>query len=197
MKRIIIFAILFGIGIKSVAQNNDLVSFEKERIKYDKKSMLVLGSWAAANMAIGAIGTGTHNNQHRYFHQMNVIWNSANLLIAGLGYLAATRENTDNLTLTKVLLHQNNKEKTFLFNAGLDLVYISSGLYLTERSRRNADPSKLKGYGNAVMMQGGFLLLFDVIMYNIHHQHGKKLAAFTDKFTLVGSPAGMSLVYQL
>ncbi|MEO6233187.1 MAG: hypothetical protein ABJB11_01645 [Ferruginibacter sp.] len=197
MKSILLFAILTGFTIKSFAQTYDMINFEKERIKYDKKSMLVLGSWAVANMAIGAIGTNTNNNQHRYFHQMNVIWNSANLLIAGLGYLAATHEKADNLTLTKVLLHQNNKEKTFIFNAGLDLVYISSGLYLTERSRRNADPSKLKGYGNAVMIQGGFLLLFDVIMYNLHHQHGKKLAAFTDKITLAGSPAGMQLTYRL
>ncbi len=197
MKSILVFVIFAGIGIKSVAQTSDLLSFEKQRIKYDKQSMLVLGSWAAANMAIGAIGTNTDNNQTRYFHQMNVIWNSANMLIAGLGYLAATREKTDDVTLTKVLLHQNNKEKTFILNAGLDLVYISGGLYLTERSRRNTDPAKLKGYGNAVMMQGGFLLLFDVIMYNLHHQHGKKLAAFTDKITLAGSPAGMSLVYRL
>lgn len=84
----------------------------------------------------GAIGTNTSNREVRYFNQMNVIWSSTNLLFAGLGYWGATKENTNDLTLSKVLLHQNKVEKTFLFNAGLDVAYVTAGLYLTERSKQ-------------------------------------------------------------
>ncbi len=159
--------------------------------------MLVLGGWGAVNIVGGAIGTRTHNPEARYFHQMNVIWGSTNLLIAGLGYLSATKENTSGLSLSTVLAKQHKMEKTFLLNAGLDLAYITTGLYLSERSRRNADPSKLKGYGNSTMLQGGFLLLFDALMYGLHTKHGKKLTKFTDKVTVLGGPGGLVLNYKL
>ncbi len=197
MNKVFILFILLVSSSIAFAQTNELVIFEKERISYDKKAMLVLGGWSVANIATSAVATNTSNRQHKYFHQMNIIWNSTNLLIAGLGYWGASKEKTEGLTLTSVLKHQNSKEKTFLFNAGLDVAYITGGMYLTERSRRNIEPAKLKGYGNAVILQGGFLLLFDVIMYSLHHQHGKRLAGFTDKITLVGSPAGFALAYRL
>lgn len=197
MKLIFLSILATAFGLQVSAQSMDLLSYEKERISIDKTGMLVLGGWSVVNIATGAIGTNSNNREHKYFHQMNMIWNGVNLLLAGAGYLGAVNEKTDNLTLTKVLLHQNAKEKTFIFNAGLDLAYITGGLYLKERSRRNADPSKLKGYGNSIMLQGGFLLIFDAVMYTLHHQHGKKLGAFTDKVTLVGTPVGMAITYQL
>ncbi|MEO6733531.1 MAG: hypothetical protein ABIN01_20070 [Ferruginibacter sp.] len=197
MKKLLLIFTLANVVIAGRCQTTELLSFEQHRIKAVKKGMLVLSGWSVANIIGGSVGTGTANKEVRYFHQMNVIWNSANFLIAGLGYWGASKENINDLTLSKVLLHQNKTEKTFLFNAALDATYITAGLYLTERSRRNTDPSKLKGYGNSVMFQGGFLLLFDVIMYNLHRQHGKKLTGFADKIIVVGSPAGISLGYQL
>lgn len=180
-----------------ICQTNNLSSCERERINITKKGMLVLGSWSAANIIVGAIGSNTSNREVHYFHQMNMIWSGANLLLAGLGYWGATKENTNDLSLSKVLLHQNKVEKTFLFNAGLDAAYITAGLYLTERSKRNADPSKLKGYGNSVMLQGVFLLLFDGVIYTLHQRHGKKLTNFTDKLTVLAVPAGLTLTYRL
>ncbi|MBC7890000.1 MAG: hypothetical protein H7Z13_19150 [Ferruginibacter sp.] len=178
-------------------QTNDLLSFERQRINTTKNGMMALGGWSAANIIVGVIGSNTGNREVRYFHQMNVIWSGTNLLFAGLGYWGATKENTNDLTLSKVLLHQNKVEKTFLFNAGLDAAYITAGLYLTERSKRNPDPSKLKGYGNSVMLQGGFLLLFDAVMYFLHQQHGKKLTNFTDKVTVIAGPTSFALSYRL
>jgi hypothetical protein len=197
MKKILLLFALAITGFAGICQTNDLLSFERQRIDITKKGMLVLGGWSAANLIVGAIGSNTGNREVRYFYQMNVIWSGTNLLFAGLGYWGATKENTNDLTLTSVLLHQNKIEKTFLFNAGLDVAYIAAGLYLTERSKRNADPSKLKGYGNSVMLQGGFLLLFDAAMYTLHHQHGKKLTNFTDKVTVLAGPAGFALSYRL
>lgn len=197
MKKLMFLFISACVGINSFCQVNDLASFERQRISITKKGMLVLGAWSAANMVTGVVGSNTRNREVRYFHQMNVIWNSVNFLLAGLGYLGATKENTSDLTLSKVLLHQNKVEKTFLFNAGLDVAYVTAGLYLTERSKRRTDPSKLRGYGNSVMLQGGFLLLFDAVMYTLHLQHGRKLNYFTDKITVIAGPAGFTLAYRL
>ena len=197
MKQIALTLLFTTMMISVFCQINERSSFEQELAGISKKGMLVLGGWGAVNIIGGAIGTRTHNPEVRYFHQMNVIWGSTNLLIASLGYLSAKKKNTSGLSLSSVLANQHKMEKTFLLNAGLDLAYITTGLYLSERSRRNADPSKLKGYGNSTMFQGGFLLLFDALMYSLHSRHGKMLTKFTDKVTVLGGPGSLALIYML
>ena len=196
MKKILLLLTFTVAHFAGICQTTDLKSFDQQRISITKKGMLTLGGWSAANIIAGAIGSGANNRQTHYFHQMNMIWGATNLLFAGLGYWGATKENSNDITLTKVLLHQNRIEKTFLFNAGLDLTYVTAGLYLTERSRRKSDPSQLKGYGNSIMLQGGFLLLFDAVMYSLHHGHGKKLAPFTDKVMVMAAPTGFAVNYR-
>lgn len=197
MKQIALTLLLTTTIFSVFCQTSERSSFEQARISITKKGMLALGGWGAVNMVGGVIGTKTRNPEVRYFHQMNVIWGSTNLLIAGLGYWSAARENTNGLSLSSVLAHQHKVEKTFLLNAGLDVAYITTGLYLSERSRRNADPSKLKGYGNSTMLQGGFLLVFDALMYSLHSVHGKKLTKFTDKVTVLGGPGSLVVNYRL
>ena len=51
-----------------------------------------------------------------------------------------------------------------LFNAGLDVGYMATGAYLWERGIRK-DSRGLKGYGQSLILQGGFLFTFDLIMY--------------------------------
>lgn len=199
MKNTLLLIVLGLTTLTSAAQQNSdaLYRFEKQRVQYTKNAMLVLGGWSAVNLTVSAFATKTHNREMRYFHQMNVMWNSINLGFAAMGYWGAGKENIKNPTLRSVLKHQNGSEKTFLFNAGLDCAYIATGLYLTERSKSRVDPAKLKGYGNAIMFQGGFLLLFDGVNYFIHNQHGKKLNAMLDKVELSGGPGQLSLVCRL
>ena len=197
MRKIVLPLVFAFAGYAGVCQQNELSAFEQERNSITKKGMLVLGSWSAASIIVGAVGSSTANREVHYFHQMNMIWGGTNLLFAGLGYWGATKKNTKEVTLSNVLLHQNKIEKTFLFNAGLDAAYITGGFYLRERSRRNADRSKLTGYGNSVMVQGGFLLLFDAVMYALHQRHGKKLQNYTDKVVVVATPIGFTLTCQL
>ena len=124
-----------------------------------------------------------------------MMWNSVNLALATVSYISAGKETTNNLTLSNVLNHQNKTEKLFLFNTGLDVAYVTAGFYLKERGNSNLNPAKLKGYGDAVIMQGGFLLLFDAVMYAVHNKHGKNLNNFTDKVQLVAGPLGVAMVY--
>jgi hypothetical protein len=196
-KNLVLLIISIYSYLTGTCQNDALQSFEQQRISTIKKGLLILGGWSVSNIIAGAVGSHSSNKEVHYFNQMNVIWGGTNLLIAGLGYLGANKENTNGATLSKVLLHQNKVEKTFLFNAGLDVAYVAAGFYLAERSKQQTDPAKLKGYGNSVKMQGGFLLLFDAIMYKVHQQHGKKLINFTDKISIVASPTAFVLTYRL
>ena len=179
----------------SFSQKIDLTRFEKQRVSYSKNAMIGLAGWSVANLVGSGIATNTRNKEMRYFHQMNVMWGGINLAIAGLGYWGAGREKIDNPTLEAVLKHQNKIEKTYLINAGLDVVYIGSGLLMNKTSDNQKNPEKFKGYGNSIMMQGAFLLLYDAVMYAIHRKHGKQLKGMDDKLTFNAGPGAVSLTY--
>ena len=157
----------------SASAQLDLKQFNKERLQLTKNGMLVLGSWSAVNIITGGIGLGNSTGETEYFHRMNLIWGSVNLVIAGASYLSLTRRKTD-LSFADTRKEQSRIEKTFLLNGTLDLVYITAGFYLCEKGNSDSNPDKYKGFGKSVIMQGGALLLFDGMMYILQVNHGKK-----------------------
>ena len=47
-------------------------------------------------------------------------------------------------------------------------------MVLRSEAKSNIEKADLyKGYGNSLVLQGGFLLLFDWIAYTIHRNHAK------------------------
>lgn len=195
MRKTFLLTCFMAFYLISFSQKDILIKFEKDRIEYSKKSMLVLGGWSVANIMVSGIATNTHNKEMRYFHQMNVLWGGINLAIAGLGYRGARREKIDDPSAATVQKHQNKIEKTYLINAGLDLVYIGGGLLMNQTSGNQKNPEKFKGYGNSIMLQGGFLLLYDVINYAIHRKQGKQLNRMVEKLTVSGGPGSLSMTY--
>lgn len=101
--------------------------------------------------------------QTKYFHQMNAAWNSVNLAIAGFGYYGLRNQSVD-LSLAETITEFHNFEKILLFNAGLDVGYMAIGAYLWERGIRK-ESNRLVGYGKSMILQGGFLFTFDLVLY--------------------------------
>jgi hypothetical protein len=63
-------------------------------------------------------------------------------------------------------------ENLLLINSALDVGYIGAGFllrYFSTGSENRAD--LLKGYGNSVILQGSFLLVFDLVMYGLLRDH--------------------------
>jgi hypothetical protein len=170
--RILLMALLVG-GVTLHAQTS-LPEFNQQRFRINQTGFLVLSSWSAANIVSGIVGQASSGGQSKYFHQMNLIWGSVNLLIALPGYLAARKGNS-RLSLEGSVKGQGGTEKTFIFNAGLDLAYLAGGAWFLEKANNSSNPDKYRGYGKSILLQGGFLLLFDAIMFSSHNQHGKKL----------------------
>ena len=195
MQKILLLICFTAVCLSAFSQKDVMIKFEKERVNYTKKSMLVLGGWSVVNIVGSGFATNTRNKEVRYFHQMNVMWGGINLALAGLGYYGAGREKIDNPVLADVLKHQNRIEKTYLINLGLDVVYVGAGLLMNKTSDNQKNPEKFEGYGNSILLQGGFLLLYDAIIYSIHRKHGKKLDGLVDKVQLTGGPGSVSLVY--
>jgi len=173
----------------NVSSQTNLLAFDKERVSITKSGMLVLGSWATANIIVGVIGQWSSSSETKYFHQMNLIWGAVNLAIALPTYLSLNRQDAP-ASLAESVKQQANIEKTFLFNAGLDIAYIASGFYCKEKSNSDSKHDLYRGYGNSLLVQGGGLLLFDVAMYLMHVQHGKKIYKILSSLQLSGNSIG-------
>jgi len=176
MKKYTIWLALVALGLTGQAQVTGirLPAFNQEKNSLNKKAFLVLGSWSAASILAGIAGQATSSGEAKYFHQMNIIWGSVNMLIALPGYLAARKNNTGQ-PLAATLKGQATTEKTFLFNAGLDIAYLAAGAWLLEKGNSGSHTDRYNGYGKSVLLQGAALLLFDAVLYTAHRRHGKKL----------------------
>lgn len=155
-----------------------LREFSEQRIRHQKTLGLTLGGYSLGNIALGSVMASRTSGETKYFHQMNVYWNLINLGIAGAGLLGSRKRNSNGETLAQAIRQHQTMKQVLLFNAGLDVAYIVGGAYLRERSRaglpvtRPDRAEQLRGYGKSVMLQGGFLLAFDMVNYLIFKNRG-------------------------
>lgn len=140
----------------------------EHRLKVNQTGMIVLGSWAVGNIAVGLAGSLKSNGEAKYFHQMNLMWNVVNAGIAGFGLYSALNSSAD-LPLLESLGEHEKIKRILLFNAGLDVGYMAAGFYLRERSLRADNPERLRGFGNSLVLQGAFLFAFDLAMFFTHN----------------------------
>jgi len=171
MKRtVLLIAVMFLLGNAAGilgAQDITVEDLDQRRNRIHAAGMLTLGSWALANIGANTALYFSTDEDIRYFYQMNVLWNFINLGVAGLGYYGSVLAGPSN-DLFAAVDAQYNLEKVLLLNAGLDAAYIMTGLFLMEYGR--SFPSRqtmFRGYGQSLLLQGGFLLVFDLVMYGI------------------------------
>ena len=160
---LILIQLLFSGWLLAQTSNESLAEINLDRIQLNSNGMLILGGWAVSNIIIGGVGMTQTSENTYYFHQMNTAWNSVNLAIAGFGY-TGLRNQSANLSVSDTIFEFQNFEKILLFNAGLDVGYMAIGAFLWERGLRK-DNSRLTGYGQSMILQGGFLFAFDLILY--------------------------------
>lgn len=179
------------------AQNSisdSLFTFHQSRMNINESAMLVLGGWAAGNILVGTYGNFKANGEAKYFHQFNVMWNVVNLGIAAFGYFNAVNSDPSAMTNLKILNDYNSLQSFLLLNAGLDAAYIMTGFYLKEKAKNSSSSERLRGYGNSLLLQGGFLLLFDVSLYFIHQSNANvNLFPHLESFLAGGVGIGMNL----
>jgi hypothetical protein len=190
MMKLIFFLVFFSSFIL-LAQ--PLQNFNKERTQIDKRLMIGLGSWATSNFVFSGIGwTTVPKSEAYYFHQMNVLWNTVNLGLAIPGYFKAKNDNRS-LTLNETKKIQRKTQNIFLINTGLDVVYISSGFLLRNSAQSNlSQKDRFNGFGNGLILQGGFLFIFDLTAYAIHKYHANK---FLNNLEI--SPNGLGFTWKI
>lgn len=194
-KRLGLFALTMCCFLLAFGQSS-LDEFNIDRQSINQNGMIVLGSWAITNLISSPIMTKRFSGSAKYFHQMNGYWNSVNLAIAGFGYYSAINGDTFGLSIAESIAEQFSMEKILLLNAGLDVAYITGGFLLKEHSKNpGGNSDRFKGFGNSLVLQGGFLLVFDVAMYFIHHSHSIKLLEQIQHITL--SPSGIGMIWRI
>lgn len=164
-----LFLLIF-LSVIALAQDAipSLKEFEKTKSDINRTGMLVLGGWALANIVSGTTLNFTLQGEAKYFNQFNALWNTVNLGLAINGLL---NTGTDSLSLYNSVTGHQTLQNIFVLNAGLDLAYIATGLFLKEKAKNSEKKELLTGYGNSLLVQGAFLLVFDAAMYFIHQNN--------------------------
>ncbi len=190
IKKTIILSAFLVWSVVCLAQSVE--QFNQTRLQRNKVGMLVLGSWAVGNLVASPILASRSSGATKYFHQMNGYWNVVNLALAGFGYLGVKSAMGASPEWTEVLDEQLKIEKLLLFNAALDVGYMVGGLYLKERAKNVTNkPERLTGFGNSLLLQGGFLLAFDAIFYLVMHQNHVEMMEWLQRINI--SPQGVGL----
>lgn len=179
-------------GSTAFAQDS-LQLFNSQRIRMERSGMVVLGSWATANIVEGTVGYYHSGGSTRYFNQMNIIWNIVNLGAATAGYLGSYNSNM-RMSAAEILKKQRHLERAFLINGGLDVSYIGTGLIIHHAGNMHGS-ERQQGYGASIILQGAFLLLFDGTMYAAQKHNGSRLMRFITENQLLfdGKAVGMRL----
>ena len=167
-----------------------LESIKQAQHDLNRTGMIILGSWAVSNIGIGFYRSTQTTGPRKYFNQMNGLWNTVNLGLATAGFFTVN-QYLKAQSLSEVLTNQANLEKIFLVNGALDVAYITAGFFLIERSKnvvKNSD--RFNGYGKGLILQGGFLLLFDGIMYVLHHTNQSTLTEIVNQLAFQFDSSG-------
>lgn len=197
MKRLRVFIFFqFCFLLMMAQQSLDLATFNQDRLELERKSMLVLGTWAIGNIAVGSILASQKEGAEQQFHLMNAGWNIINLGLAGLGYYSALKTDPNSLDLFESIKAQQGIQKILLFNAGLDVGYMAGGLYLMERSKNTEkNQDRLKGFGRSILLQGAFLFVFDLSVYFLHASHNEKIRNLLSSISLNSQQMGLFLQF--
>ena len=198
MKHLITISFFFSYAISFAQSDSIIKQFDSRKNNLNHNGMIVLSSWAGANIIGSAIGYGlTNSNEEKEFYLMNGSWGIINLGIALPGLLTKTKPTTSIYDLQK---NQTKIEKLFLANAILDVAYISGGFYLKEYAKNQTDIKKeerFNGFGNSIILQGAGLMVFDMAMTVLNNRNRKKhLDPFLKKASVSFSGNYLKLGYR-
>ncbi len=166
-----------------------------ERINITRNYMTALGAWGLVNVVQGSISATNTVGPEHYFHQMSSYFNAVNVGIAAVGFLGIKKQLLKTNTLASEIQAQQKIQKILLINSALDVGYFGIGLLMRNSGIKNQN-AKIQGYGGSIMLQGTFLLVYDLLQFGAHRKNGKRLGQKFGVWTLGPTPSGMGLAYR-
>ena len=158
-----IVPVIIFISLTSAVKSQDSTSIHDLFYKKQQQSLSLLSSWSVGNLILSPIATKnlfSPSLTNEYFHQMNFSWNLLNVGIAGLGHIIVNKDSKKPWDIQTLHFKKKKAEKSIIINMGLDLAYMVTGFIIKNNL---AESSMNKGYGNSIILQGGYLLFYDAI----------------------------------
>jgi len=126
---------------------------------------------------------------------MNIYWNVVNLALAVPSLRNSLITDPSSISLAESIGDYHQMGKVLLINAGLDVAYITGGFLMKEMAKtRQNKQDLLNGYGKSLILQGGFLLAFDVVMYGLLQSKSESLNKILE--TVSVNADGVSLAFR-
>lgn len=180
MKTSVLSFLIFSFSLQANAQDMEIFhQYDRELNTHSRNGMIALGSWATGNLIAGTAGalTTKPGSMMFSFHLMNASWNVVNLGIALPAYFGARKRLNKQYDIPGTFKLQRQQETLYAINMGADVLYVGSGIFLQEFGNRYSNDNvrnSFKGMGYSLILQGGFLLIFDAVMLGVHKSHWKK-----------------------
>lgn len=150
----ILFASLFTLLIVNIGISQSLTIAQDFRTE-ERQAMYILLGWSGLSLA----GSGLlAANGYKHQAVMHASWAVINAGIAGMALLSAKPELAD---LQSYLVAEKSFNQILAINTGLDVAYVSTGLLMNYWGKS----TRTQEFGTAVAIQGGFLLIFDAVLF--------------------------------
>ncbi len=164
----ICFVSILSLFISFSANGQDSIQFQKKIFKIQQQSNLVFSGWSILNIGISPLCTKSLFNpvtSSDHFHLSNFNWNLFNAGFAGLSHYSVYTNSQKTWSISELNKRKKRLERALTFNVALDFIYIASGLLLKHATSPNdlVNYPAFHGGGNSLILQGGFLLVYDSI----------------------------------
>ncbi len=130
--------------------------------RYQHRRLSLLLGWGLLSMLIGVVMPIYPNPFWRQFGLQALLWGAIDAMLAAFG-LGRAGKKQEQHALGELSFHDETREarsfyRILLFNTGLDVLYVASGIWLMQRFKKRADR---RGMGLGIIVQGLWLFLFD------------------------------------
>lgn len=162
----------------SVANPSALDHWYHQKLEDDNASMKILTYWGlVSTIGGGMLMFGDQND----FGLMTASWGIIN---AALGINALYFTQNQEHTYEDILRDEILFNRIIAINSALNVSYILGGIALNHLN----DSPRLNSYGNAIIIQGAFLLVFDSILLLNSSRRLNRLISLKEAVTIAPSP---------
>jgi hypothetical protein len=142
----------------------------------------ILIAWSIVNCVGGLIALFILRGSAYYFWMMSGVWGVINFAIAIGFFFHTIYRKSRKGSIYERLVVQNHVEKMLFLNIGLDAAFVFVGFWLREHSFicHVSYPDLWLGFGWAIVMQGLFLMVQDIVFLCLHCRNFRKARPFLE-----------------
>ena len=173
--------------------------FNTRRIIVNYNGTLAAGSWGLASVAAGAVGMATAKQENwKAFHATNLAFGASEMLFSGVSLLSCRSQIKKHPETQEAYRLFKRARSTHLYGICADVACVAIGEYVIAKAKDvPATEARNRGIGQAMVLQGVGMLIFDNIMYRVHSRYNSRWGDLMDNFNFIGSGIGFNYTIPL